>query len=100
MLVFQCRVLRVSLGSCTHFYPVRECKDQITAKKREVSNAGHTRLFCDIHFGNVDPHVVPPVRKVIPHRLELLACRAPGGKAGERFMSKWNHTTFINILTI
>lgn len=40
-----------------------------------------TGLFCHVHLGYVDPHVLPPVCKILPHRLELLARRAPGSVA-------------------
>lgn len=37
-----------------------------------------TGLIRHVHLGYVDPHVLPPVRKLLPHRLQLLACGAPG----------------------
>lgn len=36
-----------------------------------------TRLLSYIHFSNADPNVLTPVCKFLPHRLQLLACRAP-----------------------
>lgn len=37
-----------------------------------------TWLLCHIHFCYVDPHVLSPVRKLLPRWLELLARWTPG----------------------
>ena len=47
-----------------------------------------TGLIRHVHLGYVDPHVLPPVRKLLPHRLQLLACGAPGCVA----VGVWNFT--------
>lgn len=41
-----------------------------------------TGLLRHVHLGDVDPHVLPPVRELFPHRLELLAGGAPRSVAG------------------
>lgn len=43
-----------------------------------------TWLLRHVHLGHIDAHVVPPVRKVLPHRLQLLARRTPRGVAAGR----------------
>ena len=83
---------------------VRECRNTHThtytqmnitgpERERDFFNPGlgwgrgktmFTGLFSHVHLGDVDPHVLPPVRKLAPGRLELLACRTPRGKAERR----------------
>lgn len=58
-----------------------------------------TWLLCHIHFCYVDPHVLSPVRKLLPRWLELLARWTPGCVADGDQVSKLKMQIRSTIIT-